>query len=53
MGVFNLLILVLLHEVVKLLCMVFLLPLCLLVLFFAFKYIVHCVLFLSEEVHPM
>ena len=39
MWVFNWLILVLLHKVVKLLCMVRLSPLCSLVLFFAFKYI--------------
>ena len=50
MWIFNQLILVLLHEVVKLLCMVCLSPLCTLVLFFAFKYVVHCVLFLPEEV---
>ena len=28
-------------------------PLCSLVLFFAFKYVVHCVLFLPEKVRPM
>ena len=53
MWVYNQLILVLLHEVVKLLCMFRLSPLCSLVLFFAFKYIMHCVLFLPEEVRPM
>ena len=35
------------------LCMVCLLPLCSLVLFFAFHYVVRCVLFLPEEVRPM
>ena len=44
---------VLWDKVVKLLCMGRLSPICSLVLFLAFKCVVHCVLFLSEKVHSM
>ena len=53
MWVFNLLILVLFHKVVKLLLCRLLLTIVLIIFVLVFKYVMRCVLFLSEEVHSM